>query len=251
MPRRDPTRRVAGQRARMIVQRLRLRTLVLLGALGVAAAYIGRTLELHDPLFLILELLLLVAILLVIHFSLPLVDRHERGATGEEQVGGLLEGLVSDGWSVIHDASFGHGDVDHILIGPPGVFTVETKSHPGPITVRQIHGATLEQARSEQRAIERITGEPVEPLIVYSRAWVDKPLSRRKGVRIVPARLLLSYLARPAPTLSPDEIERARRRVLAAEVQPVNGRNGALNGHLGPISSLRRARRRTSYRRVR
>ena len=243
--------RAAGQHARMIVKRLRLRTLLLLGALGVAAAYIGRTLELHDPLPLALEVLLLVGILLVIHFVLPLVERHERGATGEEQVGRLLETLVSDGWCVIHDASFGHGDVDHILIGPPGVFTVETKSHPGPITVRQIHGATLAQARSEQRAIERITGEPVEPLIVYSRAWVDRPLSRRKGVRVVPARLLLSFLERRAPTLSPDEIERARRRVLAAEVQPASSRNGSLNGHLGPLSSLRRSRRRGSYRRVR
>jgi hypothetical protein len=242
---------VAGHHARRIVQRLRLRTLVLLGALGVAAAYIGRTLELHNPIFLTLELLLLVAILLVIHFSLPLVDRHERGATGEEQVGGLLEGLVSDGWSVLHDASFGHGDVDHILIGPPGVFTVETKSHPGPISVRQIHGATLDQARSQQRSLERITGEPVEPLIVYSRAWVDRPLSPRKGVRVVPARLLLSYLERRPATLSADEIERARRRVLAAEVQPVQRRNGALNGHLRPLSSLRRGRRGGTYRRVR
>lgn len=248
---RDPSRRAAGQRARTIVRRLRLRTLVLLGALGVGAAYIGRTLELHDPIFLTLELLLLVAILLVTHFVLPLVDRHERGATGEEQVGSLLETLVGEGWSVIHDASFGHGDVDHILIGPPGLFTVETKSHPGPITVRAIHGGTLEQARSEQRAIERITGEPVEPLIVYSRAWVDRPLARRKGVRIVPARLLLSFLERKPATLSAEEIERARRRVLTAAVEPVERRNGSRNGRWQPISSIRRASSGGSYRRAR
>jgi hypothetical protein len=202
------------------VQRLRLRTLLALGALGVGTAYLGRTLGLHDPIFLTAAIALLLAILVVSHSVLPLVERHERGATGEEQVGGLLETLASEGWSVIHDASFGHGNVDHILIGPAGVFAVETKSHPGPITVRQIHGATLEQARSEQRAIERITGEPVEPLIVYSRAWVDRPLARRKGVRIVPARMLVSYLERQSPTLSSDEIGRARRRVLAAAIDP-------------------------------
>jgi len=251
MPRRDPTRRAAGQHARMIVQRLRLRTLVFLGALAIGTAYIGRTLGLHDPIFLTFELTLLLAILVVTHFVLPLLARHERGATGEEQVGRLLETLASDGWSVIHEASFGHGDVDHILIGPPGVFTVETKSHPGPIAVRQIHGATLAQARSEQRAIERITGEPVEPLIVYSRAWVDRPLSRRKGVRVVPARLLLSYLERRAPTLSQEEIERARRRVLTAVVEPVGHRNGTLNDHLRPLSTLRRAGASTTYRRTR
>jgi hypothetical protein len=210
---------VAGQHARTIVQRLRLRTLLALGVLAVGTTYLGRTLGLHDPIFLISEIALLLAILVVSHSVLPLVERHERGATGEEQVGGLLETLAGDGWSVIHEASFGHGDVDHILIGPAGVFTVETKSHPGPITVREIHGATLAQARSEQRAIERITGEPVESLIVYSRAWVDRPLARRKGVRIVPARMLISYLGRQLPTLSADEIERARRRVLSALVE--------------------------------
>ena len=34
----------------------------------------------------------------------------------------------------------------------------------------------------------------VEPLIVFSRAWVDRPLARRKGVRVLPARMLLGYL---------------------------------------------------------
>ena len=41
-----------------------------------------------------------------------------------------------------------------------------------------------------------MTGEHVEPLLVYSRAWVDRPLGRRKGVRVVPARMLLGYLDR-------------------------------------------------------
>jgi hypothetical protein len=235
----------------MIVQRLRLRTLVALGALAIGTTYVGRTLGVRDPIFLTFELTLLLAILVVTHFVLPLVERHERGATGEEQVGGLLEGLESDGWSVIHDASFGHGDVDHILIGPPGVFTVETKSHPGPIAVRQIHGATLEQARSEQRAIERITGEPVEPLIVYSRAWVDRPLARRKGVRVVPARLLVSFLERKQSTLSHEEIERARRRVLGAAVEPVSRRNGSSNGRWHGLASFRRVHVGRGYRRVR
>ena len=91
---------------------------------------------------------------------------------------------------MIHDASLGRGNVDHILIGPPGVFTIETKSHPGPVRVARVHGATLSQAQAQRRAIERVTGVEVEPLIVFSRAWVDRPMARRKGVRVVPARML-------------------------------------------------------------
>ena len=120
MQRRDPAARAAGQHARTIVQRLRLRTLVALGALAVGTTYLGRTLGLHDPIFLTSEITLLLAILVVSHSILPLVERHERGATGEEQVGGLLETLASEGWCVVHDASFGHGNVDHILIGARG-----------------------------------------------------------------------------------------------------------------------------------
>jgi len=212
----DRAKRSAGQHARSTVRRLRMRTLVGLGVLAVGTTYVGRTLGLRDPIFETAMLTLLLAILVVTHTVLPLVERHERGATGEEQVGSLLEALAADGWSVLHDVSFAHGNVDHLLIGPPGLFTVETKSHPGPIVVRQIHGATLEQARAQQKTIERLTGEAVEPLVVYSRAWVDRPLARRKGVRIVPARMLVSYLERRSPTLSDEEVVRARRRVTSA-----------------------------------
>lgn len=218
--------RAAGQHARATVQRLRMRTLLGLGILAVATTYVGRTLGLRDPIFETAVLTLLLAILVVTHTVLPLVERHERGATGEEQVGRLLEALAADGWCVLHDVCFAHGNVDHLLIGPPGLFTVETKSHPGPITVRNIHGATLEQARAQQKTIERLTGEAVEPLVVYSRAWVDRPLARRKGVRVLPARMLVSYLERRMTTLSDDEVRRARRRIVAALGEPV-GRGGS------------------------
>ena len=117
---------------------------------------------------------------------------------------------------MIHDVSLGRGNVDHIAIGPGGVFTVETKSHPGPVQVGRVHGAVLGQAQAQRRAIERATGKHVEPLLVYSRAWVDRPLSRRKGVRVVPARMLLGYLDRQPQRLVPEEIEGARELLARA-----------------------------------
>ena len=51
----DPTRRTAGQYARATVQRLRMRTLVTLGALAVATAMLGKTFGLHDARFLASE----------------------------------------------------------------------------------------------------------------------------------------------------------------------------------------------------
>lgn len=206
----DPTGRTAGQYARRTVLRLRMRTLVTLGVLAVATALLGRAFGLHDVRFLGSEIALLITIFVISRYVLPLLERHDRGATGEEQVGALLEVLADGGWRVIHDVTLGHGNVDHILIGPAGVFTVETKSHPGPVRVGRVHGRTLSQAQAQRKAIEAVTGVSVEPLVVYSRAWVDRPLARRKGVRVVPARMLIGYLTRHRETLTAAELERVQ-----------------------------------------
>lgn len=55
------------------------------------------------------------------------------GANGEESVGARLEKLEKHGWHVLHSIPVGKGDsdIDHLLIGPGGVYTVNTKNHPG------------------------------------------------------------------------------------------------------------------------
>ena len=210
----DPTGRTAGQHARATVRRLRLRTLVALGVLAVATALLGRTFGLRDERFHASELALLACIFVISRYVLPLVNRHDRGASAEEQVGGLLDQLA--GWRVIHDASMGRGNVDHILIGPAGVFTVETKSRPDPVRVSAVHGATLRQAHAQRKLVEAIVGLRVEPLLVFSRAWVDRPMARRKGVRVLPARMLLGYVTRRGRRLSAEEVELAHRLLTAA-----------------------------------
>jgi Nuclease-related domain len=225
----DPTARAPGEHSRGIVQRLRLRTLVGLGVLAVATALLGRGFGWHNPVFMGSDVVVLLAILAIYRWVLPLVDRHDRGAAGEERVGGLLEGLTEGrggAWHVIHDANLGHGNVDHIAIGPAGVFTVETKSHPGPVRVGRVHGAILAQAQAERRLVEQATGVRVEPLVVYSRAWVDRPLAKRKGVRVMPAAMLVEHLRRQPARLSAIEVERAQRRLARALRQAHGGRWG-------------------------
>lgn len=225
---RDPAARMPGQYARARFLRLSLRTLAVLGVLAVLTTVLGRAFGLHHPLFVGSELALLITMFVVVRYVLPLVERHDRGATGEEHVGGLLDELTAGGWNVIHDASFGHGNVDHIALGVAGLFSVETKSHPGPVRVRTIHGSVLRQAQEQREALEAIAGERVEPLVVFSRAWVDKPLARRRGVRVMPARMLVGYLTRHNHTLTPEQVERIRGRIVAAlaESEPAPDRLG-------------------------
>jgi hypothetical protein len=214
----DVTSRTAGQHARATVVRLRLRTLVSLGILAVATAALGRLFGLHDLRFLFAELALLASMFVISRYVLPLVARRDRGAAAEEHVGSLLSALDPD-WHVIHDASLGHGNVDHILIGPPGAFTVETKSHPGPVRVGRVHGSTIRQAQAQRNAIEKATGLSVEPMLVFSRAWVDRPLARRKGVRVLPARMLIDHLSKRSVKLTQVEIDEAAERLKHALVQ--------------------------------
>ncbi|HXW58890.1 MAG TPA: nuclease-related domain-containing protein [Solirubrobacteraceae bacterium] len=234
----DPARRTAGQHARAVVERLRLRTLAALGVLAVATALLGRTFGLKDVRFLGSEVALLATIFVVWRYVLPLLARRDRGATGEEEVGTLLEELPRERWRVIHDATLGRGNVDHIVIGPPGVFTIETKSRPEPVQVRNVHGAILRQAHAQRRAIEQVAGVRVEPLVVFSRAWVDRPLATRKGVRIVPARMLVGYLSKRQPMLPAQGIEFVSARIGTALAEHASAqRGGAVVGRPGAGSS--------------
>jgi hypothetical protein len=216
---RDPASRTAGQHARAAVVRLRLRTLLTLGILAVATALLGRAFGLRDWRFIVAEVALLVSMFVISRYVLPLVARRDRGASAEEHVGSLLAALPQPQWRVIHDASFGHGNVDHILIGPAGAFTIETKSHPGPVRVSRVHGATIRQAQAQRKAVELAIGFSVEPMLVFSRAWVDRPGARRKGVRVLPARMLVSHLARSRERLAPEEVEQAAELLRKALIE--------------------------------
>ena len=225
----DPTSRTAGQYARATVMRLRMRTLVALGVLAVPTALLGRTFGLHDVRFLGAEVALLVLMFVISRYVLPLVERRDRGARAEEQVGALLEQLPRERWRVVHDATLGRGNVDHIVIGPAGVFTVETKSHPGPIKIGRLHGAMLAQAQAQGKAIGWVTGVDAQPLIVFSRAWVDRPGGRRKGVRVLPARMLVGFLERLPETLGRSEVNEAHGQLVAALMEH-QGRSGRYLG---------------------
>jgi hypothetical protein len=93
------------------------------------------------------------------------------------------------------------------------------------VRVGRVHGAILAQAQAERRLVEAATGARVEPLVVYSRAWVDRPLAKRKGVRVMPATMLVEHLRRQPARLSAIEIERAQRR-LARALPHTRGRWG-------------------------
>lgn len=96
-------------------------------------------------------------------------DRSWRvGADGEVIVAQLLRELTAPSgfvravrrpppWRVLHSVPLGEGDIDHLLVGPPGIVTINTKHHRGGrlvvdgdmVTIDDITTTYVQQARTE------------------------------------------------------------------------------------------------------
>jgi hypothetical protein len=130
----------------------------------------------------------------------------QRGAHGERHTARLLDRLTRDGFVVFHDLAVPgktSANVDHLVIGPTGVFVVDSKQWTG--EVRQ--GAdglawhnhyrldrTLETVRWEAETVGRRLGTRVVALLCVHGAHVHGGGLDAQGVAIVPAHLLRGAL---------------------------------------------------------
>lgn len=95
----------------------------------------------------------------------------EAGALGEEQTAKQLRRLERDGWVVLHDLANGSANFDHVVLGPAGVFCLNSKwssyrleeSETGRLVGRHEYDealtldvdAVLKKARGEAAALSR------------------------------------------------------------------------------------------------
>lgn len=135
-----------------------------------------------------------------IHFdgSRAIVDDEARswyrGVLGERAVAKQLAALGPD-WLVLHSVPVGSNDtdIDHVAIGPGGVFTINSKYSPGRDVWARGYGLyvgghktgyvpkALAEARRAATRLSRATGMPVEvtPVLVFvdpGRMSVDGPV---------------------------------------------------------------------------
>ena len=186
--------------------------------LALVPAVLGLVAGFHRDVVIVPIELIAIALMMVIgRVGLPIVDRWTRGAVGEEEVGKIIDGMRAQGWRAIHDVATGSGNVDHILVGPAGVFTIETKSRRGAIDPAKIASAMLKQAYAESKFVERITGIKVEPLLVFSRAYlIGRGVNRRAGVTVLAARMLAGHLARRPIRLTAGRVTEVHALLTAA-----------------------------------
>jgi Nuclease-related domain len=66
------------------------------------------------------------------------------GYEGELAVGQELDRLMLEGFGVYHDFPAEKFNIDHVVVGPKGVFAVETKARSKPTTKNRVEDATVE-----------------------------------------------------------------------------------------------------------
>jgi hypothetical protein len=158
------------------------------------------------------------------------LDSWRIGAEGERRTASHLSGLEEAGFIIRHDRrvpGYG-GNVDHIAIGPTGVWVIETKSYRGGV---EVYGDRLEvNGQRRDRAVDQVYKEAVAvqialgdrltslavtvvPVLCFHRAklgWTEKAV---RGVRILDGRRLANVLRVGDRRLSEEQIQS-----LAAEV---------------------------------
>jgi hypothetical protein len=130
----------------------------------------------------------------------------QRGAAGERRTARLLDRLSRDGYVVFHDLAVPgntRGNVDHLVIGPSGVFVIDSKQWTGHVhqsadgLVWYNHyrlDRTLATVRWQAETLGRLLGIPAAPLVCVHGAHVHGDGLHGHGVAIVSAALLRSAL---------------------------------------------------------
>ena len=154
------------------------------------------------------------------------------GAEGEELVGHELWKLVAKDprWRVLHSIPVGSrgSDIDHLVMGPGGVFTLNAKHHPGAriwaggnsFLVNGARQPYLRNSRHEATRASRLLtsacGFRVDVLgVVVPVNAADVVVKATAGVQVVNRRQLMRWLRRRAEVLelpAIDVISQAARR---------------------------------------
>ncbi|MBT1095737.1 nuclease-related domain-containing protein [Streptomyces sp. Tu102] len=145
------------------------------------------------------------------------------GLEGERRVGRELQRLSAVGWRVLHGVPKANGgDIDHLLIGPGGVFTINTKHHQNASvwvgdTMAKVNGgqpipyaaASKAEATYAREVLERHCGfpVPVEPVLVFVGVASLQRAVTQYDVRIYQEREV-SALAPLSGKFTADQAER-------------------------------------------
>ena len=152
------------------------------------------------------------------------------GIEGEKAVGQFLERLRENGYQVFHDLIGTGFNVDHVVIGPAGVFTVETKTWSKPargdakimfdgeqITTagRAPERNPVIQARAQAAWLKGLLNEStgrtfaVFPVVVFPGWFIEQSSECLRNIWVLEPKALAKFLANAPQRLELDEVKLA------------------------------------------
>lgn len=145
------------------------------------------------------------------------------GAVGEARVAAELRKLP-DEYHVIHDFPIGSVNfVDHVVMGPTGVFAVETKDWYGKVELRDgdiTRNGTIpefrppvRQAKGQALKVEKILRKKgwngtVTPVLCFASNNFVGDVGEARNLKVVNASGIVSLITSRDATISPDGLER-------------------------------------------
>lgn len=160
----------------------------------------------------------------------PQVHAIKQGIEGEKAVGQFLERLRESGYQVFHDLIGTGFNVDHVVIGPAGVFTVETKTWSKPargdakimfdgeqITTagRAPERNPVIQARAQAAWLKGLLSEStgrtfdVFPVVVFPGWYIEQSSECLRSIWVLEPKALAKFLANAPQRLEPEEVKLA------------------------------------------
>ena len=149
------------------------------------------------------------------------VERFFKGARGEERVAGILRALP-DSYHVFNDFVAGSAHVDHVVVGPAGVFSVETKNWRGAVTVEEGHilvdgqlpsRPPLAQALKEAALVKSALAKAgwkgdVTPVLAFASDTFAAHCAELQGAVVINSCELGGSFASGRTVIPPDELDR-------------------------------------------
>lgn len=149
------------------------------------------------------------------------------GRDGERVVAQYLEWFRTSNFFVFHDVPSGDANVDHVLIGPQGVFTIETKTHSKPLRgeckvsvvdgVVSANGFVLErnpivQAKAQAGWLRNFLAESqfnvrVWPVVVFPGWFVERFDSKATGAWVLEVKALSKFIENEPERHSREEVK--------------------------------------------
>lgn len=148
----------------------------------------------------------------------------ERGADGEAATAGVLAGLPA-GWTSFHDVRWPGrrlANVDHVLIGPGGIFVIDSKNWSGRITANGGHlrqnGYSRERAVAGAADAALAVAELASPYGAWVRPVIcfvghDGPAGWSREVMLCTTSNVVEMVTACPPVFSPEHAQDAAMRL--------------------------------------